>query len=121
MNILIYTALFSAAGAVFLFSKGLSFARALPREEFERKLNETKPVFHDINAKIIVPFAVFLHDSFSPKIYKEFEIIISKSRLNVLRMERLLYSWYQLHKRKKGNKNERQQPPLLESSRWFRA
>lgn len=90
MNILIYTALFSAAGAVFLFSKGLSFARALPREEFERKLNETKPVFHDINAKIIVLFAVFLHDSFSPKIYKEFEIIISKSRLNVLRMERLL-------------------------------
>lgn len=90
MNILIYTALFSAAGAIFLFSKGLSFARALPREEFERKLNETKPVFHDINARIIVPFAVFLHNSFSPKIYKEFEIIISKFRLNVLRMERLL-------------------------------
>ena len=90
MNILIYTALFSAAGVIFLFSKGLSFARALPREEFEQKLNETKPVFHDINAKIIVPFAVFLHDSFSPKIYKEFEIIISKFRLNVLRMERLL-------------------------------
>ena len=90
MNILIYTALLSAVGAVFLFSRGVSFARALPKEEFERKFNETRPVFHDINARIIVPFAVFLNDFLSPKIYKEFEIIISKFRINVLRMERLL-------------------------------
>ena len=40
MNILIYTALLSAVGAVFLFSRGVSFARALPKEEFERKFNE---------------------------------------------------------------------------------
>lgn len=90
MNILIYTALLSAAGAIFIFSRGLSFARALSKEEFERKLVQTKPVFHDINSRIIIPFAVFLHDSLSPKIYKEFEIIISKFRINVLRMERLL-------------------------------
>jgi hypothetical protein len=90
MNILIYIALFSAAGIAFLFSKGVSFARVLPKEDFERRLNETKPVFHDINARIIIPFAVFLHDSFSPKIYKEFEIVISKFRINVLRVERLL-------------------------------
>ena len=90
MSILIYTALLSAVGIVFLVSKGVSFARAMPREEFERKLNETKPVFYDINARIIVPFAVFLHDFLSPKIYKEFEIVISKFRINVLRMERLL-------------------------------
>ena len=90
MNALIYMALLSAAGLVFLFSKGVSFARALPKEEFERRLNETKPVFHDINARIIIPFAVFIHDFLSPKIYKEFEIIISKFRINTLRMERLL-------------------------------
>ena len=90
MNILIYMALLSAVGAVFLFSRGVSFARALPKEEFERRFNETKPVFHDINARIIIPFAVFLHDSLSPKIYKEFEIVISKFRINVLRTERLL-------------------------------
>ena len=90
MNILIYMALLSAAGLVFLFSKGVSFARALPKEEFERRLNETKPVFHDINARIIIPSAVFLHNFLSPKIYKEFEIIISKFRINTLRMERLL-------------------------------
>ena len=90
MNALIYMALLSAAGLVFLFSKGVSFARALPKEEFERRLNETKPVFHDISARIIIPFAVFIHDFLSPKIYKEFEIIISKFRINTLRMERLL-------------------------------
>jgi len=90
MNILIYTALLSAVGAVFLFSRGVSFARALPKEEFERRFSETRPVFHDINARIIIPFAVFLHDSLSPKIYKEFEIVISKFRINVLRTERLL-------------------------------
>ena len=90
MNILIYTALLSAVGAVFLFSRGVSFARALPKEEFERRFSETRPVFHDINARIIIPFAVFLHDSLSPKIYKEFEIVISKFRINVLRIERLL-------------------------------
>jgi len=90
MNTFIYIALLSAAGIGFLFFKGVSFARAMPKEEFERKLNETKPVFYDINAGIIIPFAVFLHDSLSPKIYKEFEIIISKFRINALRMERLL-------------------------------
>ena len=90
MSVLIYIALLSAAGVAFLFSRGVSLARAMPKEEFERRLNETKPVFHDINARIIIPFAVFLHDSLSPKIYKEFEIVISKFRINVLRMERLL-------------------------------
>ncbi len=90
MSILIYTALLSAVGIALLVSRGVSFARAMPKEEFERRLGETKPVFHDINARIVIPFAVFLHDTLSPKIYKEFEIIISKFRINVLRMERLL-------------------------------
>lgn len=90
MNILVYAALLSVAGIVFLVLKGVSFARTMPKEEFERRLNESKPIFHDINARVIIPFAVFMHDSLSPKIYKEFEIIISKFRINVLRMERLL-------------------------------
>ena len=90
MNTFIYIALLSAAGIAFLFSKGVFSARALPKEEFERRLGETRPVFHDINVRIFIPFAVFLHDSFSPKIYKEFEIVISKFRINVLRTERLL-------------------------------
>ena len=90
MSILIYTALLSAAGIILIVLRGVSFARALPKEEFEQRLGETKPIFHDINARIIIPFAVFLHDSLSPKIYKEFEIVISKFRINVLRMERLL-------------------------------
>ena len=90
MNALIYTALLSAAGIAFLVWRGVSFARAMPKEEFERRLGESKPLFYDINARIIIPSAVFLHDTLSPKIYKEFEIVISKFRINVLRMERLL-------------------------------
>ena len=90
MNILIYIALLSAAGIAFFVSKGVSLARAMPKEEFEQRLGESKPVFYDINARIIIPSAVFLHDSLSPKIYKEFEIVISKFRINVLRVERLL-------------------------------
>ena len=49
-----------------------------------------KPIFYDINARIIIPSAAFLHNSLSPKIYKEFEIIISRLRISALRMERLL-------------------------------
>lgn len=90
MSILVYAALLSAAGIAFLVFKGVSFARAMPKEEFERRLNESKPIFHDINARIIIPSVVFLHDSLSPKIYKEFEIIISKLRISALRAERLL-------------------------------
>ena len=90
MNALIYTALLSAAGIAFLVWRGVSFARAMPKEEFERRLGESKPLFYDINARIIIPSAVFLHDTLSPKIYKEFEIAISKFRINVLRTERLL-------------------------------
>ena len=90
MNTLIYMAILSFAGASFLISRKTFCARAMPREEFEEKLNGTAPVFHDISARIIVPFVVFLHDTFSPKIYKEFEIIISRFRINVLRAERQL-------------------------------
>lgn len=90
MNILIYIAILSAAGIAILVSKEVFFARAMPKEEFERKLSESKPLFYDLNARILIPVAVFLHDSLSPKIYKEFEIIVSKFRINVLRVERLL-------------------------------
>ncbi len=90
MNILIYIAILSAAGIAALVSKEVFFARAMPKEEFERRLSESRPIFYDFNARILIPAAVFLHDSLSSKIYKEFEIIVSKFRINVLRVERLL-------------------------------
>ena len=73
-----------------MISRKTFCARAMPRAKFEEKLSGTTPVFHDISARIIVPSIVFLHDTFSPKIYKEFEIIISRFRINVLRAERQL-------------------------------
>ena len=90
MNTLIYIALLSAVGIIFLVSRGVSFARTIPKKDFERKFDESKPIFYDINARIIIPSAAFLHNSLSPKIYKEFEIIISRLRISALRMERLL-------------------------------
>lgn len=90
MNILIYIAILSAAGIAVLVSKEVFFARAMPKEEFERKFGELRPIFYDLNARILIPAAVFLHDSLSPKIYKEFEIIVSRFRINVLKVERLL-------------------------------
>ena len=73
-----------------MISKKAFYARMIPRAEFEQKLNQTAPVFHDISTRIIIPSIVFLHNTLSPKIYKEFEIIISRFRINVLRMERQL-------------------------------
>jgi len=83
-------AVLSFAGASFLISRKAFYARMIPREEFEQKLNQTVPVFHDIGTRIIIPSIVFLHNALSPKIYKEFEIIISRFRINVLRAERHL-------------------------------
>lgn len=90
MNTLFYMAIFSFAGASFLISRGIFYARAIPGAEFKQKLSETESVFNDIKNKLIIPSFVLLHDTFSPKIYKEIEIIISKFRINFLRAERQL-------------------------------
>lgn len=90
MNTWIYMTIFSFAGAYFLISKKAFCARAMSRKEFEQKLNQTVPVFHDIETRMIIPSIVFLHNTLSPKIYKEFEIIISRFRINILRVERQL-------------------------------
>lgn len=90
LNTLIYTAVLSFAGASFLISKKIFYARTIPETEIKRELSETISVFNDIKKRLIIPPFVLAHDTFSPKIYKEFEIIISKFRINVLRMERHL-------------------------------
>lgn len=73
-----------------MFSRGLSSARKLTEEELIKELAGSKPIFYDINRKIVFPAAAYLHDSLAPKVYKEFEVIISKFRINVLKVERLL-------------------------------
>lgn len=86
-----YIAVFSGAILVALFLKGLMPAKRLSAAgRLKQELVQTKPLFYDINTRIIMPAVIFLHDSFTPKIYKEVEIVISKIRINVLKIERLL-------------------------------
>lgn len=90
LNTLIYIAVFSFASAYFLVSRRAFYARAMPEADFKRELAETKSAFDDIKERLIIPPFVLMHDTLSPKIYKEFEIIISKFRINMLRAERHL-------------------------------
>lgn len=90
LNTLIYTAILSFAGASFLVSRRAFSARTIPETELRRELSETISVFYEIKTRLIIPPFVLMHDTFSPKIYKEFEIIISKFRINMLRAERQL-------------------------------
>lgn len=90
LNTLIYTAVLSFAGSFLLVLRKAFYARTMPETELRRELSETVSVFRDIKTRLVIPPFVFIHDAFSPKIYKEFEIIISKFRINVLRMERHL-------------------------------
>lgn len=90
LNTLIYTAILSFGGSFLLVLRRAFYARTIPETELKRELSETVSVFRDIKTRLITPPFVLAHNTFSPKIYKEFEIIISKFRINVLRMERHL-------------------------------
>jgi len=86
----LYLAIFSAFGMAFLFAKEFSSVKKLSKTEFADGLKNSKPLFHDINTRVVLPAMNFIYITLAPKVYKEFEIIISKIRINVLRTERLL-------------------------------
>lgn len=86
----LYLAIFSAFGMAFLFAKEFSAVKKLSRAELIDGLKNSKPLFHDISVRIIFPAMNFVYVTMAPKVYKEFEIIISKIRINVLRVERIL-------------------------------
>lgn len=85
-----YIVVFSGIFLVAIFLKGVAAAKRLSPSEIKSELDGSKSFFYDISSRIIMPVAAFLHDSLAPKLYKEFEIIISKIRINVLKIERLL-------------------------------
>lgn len=89
-NIFIYTTAFSAIGLIVLIGRAVADARKISREEFRARFMETKPFFHDLNVRVVLPLMGYLSVVILPKIYKEFEIVISKFRINVLRIERML-------------------------------
>lgn len=89
-TIFIYTAVFSAIALIVLVGRAAADVRNINKEEFRARFIETKPFFHDLNVHFVFPLMRYLSIVILPKIYKEFEIVISKFRINVLRIERIL-------------------------------
>lgn len=87
---LIYATALSCFGLIVLIAQGLREFNRIDSDEFLTKARETKPIFHDLKIHIWVPVANYFHAVIIPIIYKEFEIVISRVRINVLRIERLL-------------------------------
>lgn len=86
----LYLAIFSAFGMAFLFAKEFAVVKKFSKNELINELRNSKPLFHDINARVVLPAMNFIYITLAPKVYKEFEIIISKIRINVLKVERVL-------------------------------
>lgn len=89
-SILIYISSFSGVVLIALFAKNLKAAKAIPQAELEQSLRESRSSFHHISSGIVAPTAGYVKKSILPKVYKEFEIIISKFRIYILRVERML-------------------------------
>lgn len=90
-QIILYTVIFSFLGAAGLFARRFAPARMLSGEELNRRLKETRPTFHGISNRVSVSAGNFVKRSVLPKLFKEFEIIISKFRIYVLKAERMLH------------------------------
>lgn len=107
MITLIYISIFSAMIALYLLARGLIAIKDMEKNELSLKLASSKPIFHDFHVYIFIPFVSFLKISVLPKIFKEFEIIISKFRIIVLKVERRLFHLvtYIRGKRDMGNNN----------------
>lgn len=86
----LYLAIFSAFGMSFLFVREFSAVKKLSSADLMEGLKSSKPLFYDINTRIVLPTMSYIYVIMAPKVYKEFEIIISKIRINVLKVERVL-------------------------------
>lgn len=112
MITLIYISIFSAVIVIYLLAKGLVAIKDIDRNELSLKLASSKPIFQDFHVYVFIPFVNFLKISVLPKIFKEFEIIISKLRIIILKVERRLFHLvtYIRGKRDIGNNNSESHP-----------
>lgn len=59
----------------------------MPENELISKLQAAKPFFLDFNHYIVEPTVNFWKTVVLPKIYKEFEKLVSRLRINILKLE----------------------------------
>lgn len=60
---------------------------SMSEKEFLLNLKNSPTVSSDLNQHVIVPLLQFYHNIFLPWLYKEIEKIISRFRINVLKIE----------------------------------
>ena len=90
-DIFFYITAASALGLMLIFASDLTILRrALSGREITEKISESKPVFHGAYILLYLPMARFAKAVVMPKVFREIEIVISKTRLLFLRAERFL-------------------------------
>lgn len=91
LDTLFYITAVSALGLALVFLSDLAvLRRSFNGREITEKISESKPVFNGLYLKIYLPAANFAKTVIMPKIFREIEIVISKTRLIFLKAERFL-------------------------------
>lgn len=90
---LISTIVFSGVAVFAMVYKGYSNVKNMSDEEINKGLSASMPVFHDFHRATVVPSVDYWKNTALPWVYKETEKIVSRFRINILKMERKLHSF----------------------------
>lgn len=90
MTTLLILFLISFVGLAVVLGRGISRLKAIPKEEFLPRYNETKPFWSDFYELVVVPASRVHQEKVRPKVYKEIEKLARRFRIIVLRIECLL-------------------------------
>ncbi|TSD02147.1 MAG: hypothetical protein Athens071424_182 [Parcubacteria group bacterium Athens0714_24] len=122
--ILIFLIIISALGIFYLLTGRIKGILPLSEEDILLKIRAMRSVSSDLHDYIIVPTSAFWKNVVLPKIYKDFEKMISRFRINILKIECWLLKltnyirgkreiqcngnteyWKEINESKNGNKN----------------
>lgn len=118
--ILIIFILFSGIGMFYMVASRIEEVRAMSRGQFISALRESKPVFSDFNHYFVSPIVHFTQTIILPKIFKEFEKMISMLRINILKVEKLLLDLSRYIKGKREIKTNGKRNPYWKDMNDFK-
>ena len=84
---LILLIVFSGSGMFYLIWSRFKAVKIIKEEELLVKLQGTKYLFSDFHDYVVIPMINFWKNSVLPSIYKEFEKVVSRFRINLLKIE----------------------------------